>query len=142
MEYTNIRIANTDQIDGTKILFPELSYQVVGALFDVSNDLGYGHMERVYQRAVAKRLQEMSIPFKEQVYAPVTTRGYLAGRNYLDFLVDGKLILELKRGPKFIRTDTKQVYAYLRVTKITLGILATFTPSGVEFLRIINLPKK
>ncbi|HWR00082.1 MAG TPA: GxxExxY protein [Candidatus Methylomirabilis sp.] len=124
----------------TKIVYPELSYRVVGALFDVFNDIGYGHRERIYQRAVANRLRELNIPSKEQLPTNVVFHGLPTGNHYLDFLIDEKLVLELKQGHRIQRIAIDQVNGYLRSTKLALGIIATFMPHGVTFMRLLNLP--
>ena len=59
--------------------------------------------------------------------------------NYLDFLIENKIILELKQGNLFSRKDIEQVYNYLKASNLKLGILARFTKSGVKYKRIINI---
>lgn len=59
--------------------------------------------------------------------------------NYLDFLIENKIILEIKQGNLFNKHDIEQLYNYLKATRLKLGILARFTRSGVKFKRIINL---
>jgi len=53
------------------LIYPELCYQIIGVLFDVYNKLGYGYKEEIYQRAVARALENSGLKFREQVYAPV-----------------------------------------------------------------------
>ena len=121
------------------LLYPELSYQVVGAMFDVFNELGYGHREYVYQRALRKRLKELAIPFGEQIRFPLIFRGEQIGWQTVDFLIDGKIILELKRGLRISSRDIEQVNSYLLASKIKLGILARFSSKGLIYRRIINI---
>jgi len=122
------------------LIHPELSYRVVGALYDVFNDLGFGHLERVYQRAIAKRLQELRISYREQVLTSVPFHSTSIGKHYLDFLVEDKLVLELKQRQRLSRAGIDQILGYLHATHLQLGILATFTPGGVTYLRIVNTP--
>ena len=75
------------------LLFPELSFQLNGILFDISKHLGGGHREEYYERAVRIALQEARIPFREQVYVSLQYKGKNIGRYYLDFLIDDKIIL-------------------------------------------------
>jgi GxxExxY protein len=79
------------------IAHPELSYKIVGVAFTVSNELGYGHLEKVYQRAFAKELKLQGINFKEQAPYSVSYKGEVVGKNYLDFLIEETVIVELKR---------------------------------------------
>lgn len=122
------------------LLFPELSYEIVGAAYEVFNGIGYGHQEKFYQRALAKVFAEKKIPYKEQVYTPLKFKDEVIGRQYLDFLVDGKVIVELKKDARFSKAHIDQVISYLRTSDIQLAILINFAESGVVFKRIVNLP--
>ncbi|MBU2539719.1 GxxExxY protein [Patescibacteria group bacterium] len=121
------------------LLYPELSYQIIGILFDVSNKLGYGYQEKYYQKAVSTRLKETNLLFKEQVPIEISFDKNPIGRYFLDFLIENKIILEIKKMDKFLKNNTDQVYAYLKATGLELGILANFTKKGLQFKRIINL---
>ena len=122
-----------------KIIYPEFSYKIVGILFKVWNNVGYGHKESFYQKAVAEELRINKIPFKEQVAAKVKYLGKEIGLYYLDFLIENKIVLELKRREYFSKTDIDQLYGYLRAVNLKLGIIAHFTKSGVKFKRVLNI---
>jgi len=121
------------------LLYPELSYQIIGVLFDVYNELGYGYQEKYYQRAISARFKEINLAFKEQVPVKIKFQGNEIGKYFLDFIIADKIALEIKKGDKFLKTDIDQLYAYLKATGLKLGILATFTKRGLQFKRIINL---
>ncbi|MFA6446973.1 MAG: GxxExxY protein [Patescibacteria group bacterium] len=121
------------------IILPELSYKIVGTLFDVYNDIGFGHLERVYQAAVAGKLSDQKINFIEQVPVVISSEGKEIGKYYLDFLINDSIILELKQGKRFNKTNYDQVNAYLISKHLQLAILASFTPQGVIFKRLVNL---
>src|ERR1039458_8996861 len=91
------------------LIYPELSYQIVGILFSVFNELGYGYKEKYYQRAVSQELDRAGLPFEEQICFPVIFKGEVIGKQFFDFLIDGKVILELKQGNRFSRNDITQV---------------------------------
>ncbi|MFA6100077.1 MAG: GxxExxY protein [Patescibacteria group bacterium] len=121
------------------LVLPELSYQIVGMLFDVYNTLGYGHLERVYQKAIAEELKRKGLEFKEQVAFNVDYQGKKIGSYFLDFLIEDKVILEIKQGERFLRGNLNQVNAYLKASGLKLAILANFTPQGVLFKRLVNI---
>ena len=121
------------------LIFPELSYQIIGILFDVYNELGGGHHEKYYQGAVALGLKECDVFLKEQVYTPFNFKGKKVGNYYLDFLIENKIVLEIKKGEKFTKKNIEQVYGYLKITNLKLGIIANFTKTGVRFKRILNI---
>ncbi len=126
-------------MDEETVVYPELSYAIVGALFDVWNTVGYGHKESFYQKATAKNLKDKSISFREQVGVKVKYKNEEIGIYFLDFLIENKIILEIKRREYFSKNDIDQLYAYLKATKMKLGIIAHFTKSGVKFKRILNI---
>lgn len=121
------------------LLFPELSYKIVGALFDVYNKLGNGLREKVYQHALAVALRERHLAFREQVPFDLDFKGVKVGKHYLDFLVEDSVILELKQGDRFKRPNIDQVITYLRSSGKQLAILANFTNDGVVYKRFVNL---
>ena len=121
------------------LIEPELSYLIVGACFDVHNELGSGHLERVYQRALAKALQERTVPFREQVMVPVAFHGEQCAKHYLDFLIDQKVIVEIKRSKRFIRRDIFQLVGYLKALQLPLGLLVCFGDEDGLYRRVVNL---
>lgn len=124
-----------------KLVYPELSYKIVGILFDVYNNLGFGYQEKYYQKAVALEFKRAGLKFVEQVSLPIKFKDCKIGRYFLDFLVENKIIVEIKRHNKFYKKDIEQVYSYLKHFNLKLGILASFTKNGVYFKRVININK-
>ena len=121
------------------LIYPDLSYKIIGVLFNVFNHVGYGHSEKIYQRAVAKGLQEINLEFKEQLPVKVIYQNKTIGQYYFDFLIDDKVVLELKVRNYFSKKDIEQTYSYLKAQKIKLGILAHFTRTGVKHKSIVNV---
>ena len=122
-----------------KGIYKELSYLLVGILFDIYNELGYGYQEKHYERAIGKELARRKVPYKCQLCCRLKLRGEEIGKYYFDFLVDDKIVLEIKRGNYFSRKNISQVKGYLKAMNLQLGILANFTESGIEFMRILNV---
>lgn len=121
------------------LVHPELSYKIVGILFAVFNELGYGYQEKYYQRAIKNELTTLGINFKEQVSMPIEYRGSNIGRHIYDFLIENKVVIEIKKGDRFSQNDIKQTFAYLRSSGLLLGIIARFSSNGLRFKRIVNL---
>lgn len=122
----------------TELLEQELSYKIRGALFRVQGALGGGYQEKYYQRAVAEELKKLGLSFKEQLSMPLEYRGVVLGRYFLDFLIESRVVLEIKAAPRLYVRDVKQVLAYLKRSGIELGILANFGRSGLEIKRILK----
>lgn len=125
-------------MEGEKIIYKDLSYKIVGILFEVYNELGYGYQEKYYEKAVARCFNKENILYKRQAPYKIIFKNEEIGRYYLDFLVDEKIILELKKGNYFSRRNIDQVKGYLKVTNLKLAILANYTPNGVKILRVLN----
>lgn len=121
-----------------KVIYKELSYKLVGVLYEVFNKLGYGYKEKFYERAIEKCLIKMKIKYKKQVPYKVLFKNEEIGRYFFDFLIDEKIILELKKGNYFSKSNIEQVKGYLKAANLKLAILANYTPKGVKTLRVLN----
>ena len=121
-----------------KVIHKELSYKIVGILYEVYNELGYGYQESVYEKAVARCFAENNVIFRRQAPYQIIFHGNIIGRNYIDFVVNNQIVLELKRGDYFSRKNIEQIKKYLAVTGFQLAILAHFTSSGVKIFRAFN----
>ena len=122
----------------SEILYKDLSYQVIGALFDAFKSLGSSYHERYCQRAVEKFLIKRDLSYKKEYPVKIMIEGDFIGRHFLDFLIDDKIVLEIKKGNRVNLSDIKQVLMYLKTTNLKLGILAYFGSDGVFYKRIIN----
>lgn len=126
-------------MDDSKIIYKDLSYQVVGILFEVYNELGYGYHEKYYTKAIEKYLRDEKIKYAREVPYKISVKGEVIGRNYLDFLIDDKIVLEIKRGSHFSKRNLEQIKQYLKLSGKKLAILANYTPNGVKFHRVLNI---
>ena len=121
------------------LVLPELSYEITGVLFDVFKKLGYGHKEKFYQKAVAIGLEAIGFKFEEQVPSKVYYQNQKVGLYYFDFLVEDKIVIELKAKDSFLTKDIEQLYSYLKASNLQLGLLCHFTKSGAKVKRILNI---
>lgn len=126
-------------MENEKLIYGDLSYEILGALFAAWNDIGFGHKEHFYQKAVAANLKSRGIEFKEQLPVKIKYKDKHIGIYYFDFLIESKIILEIKVRNYFSKRDIEQLYSYLRAQKLKLGIIAHFTRTGIKFKRILNL---
>lgn len=122
-----------------KVVYPELSYKIVGILFDVWREIGYSHKEKYIQSAIESALQNNNIVFKRELKSDLKFKDDKIGTYFLDFLIDNKIVLEIKKRNYFSKNDIEQVYNYLKTTGLQLGIIAHFTKDGVKFKRILNI---
>ncbi|MGQ0828409.1 MAG: GxxExxY protein [Bacteroidota bacterium] len=120
------------------LIYPELSYKIIGCTYDVFNQLGGGHKESVYQNALKLALNEKQLSYKEQLYYPVSFNNTVVGRNYFDFLIDEKIVVELKASVRFTKTHYDQVLNYLNISNLKLALLITFGTEEVRCKRVVN----
>ena len=122
-----------------KLIYPELSYKIIGCLFEVYKKLGCNHREKYYQKAVSNEFKNQNIKFKEQVPIKLNYKTSKIGQNFLDFCIEDKIILEIKIGSYFSKNNLEQSLSYLKATNMKLGIIANFTRDGVKHYRVLNL---
>lgn len=120
------------------IVYPKLSYNIMGILFSVQNNLGNELQEKIYQRAVEKRLLEQKILFIREFHLPIQDEHRVIGKYYLDFVIDGKIAVELKAKPSLTDKDLRQLLAYLQIARLKLGILANFHTRQLTYKRVVN----
>ena len=123
---------------GPDVLYPELSYRIMEAVFEVHNQLGPGFGEEIYHHALIAELEVRGIPFETQKTIPVMYKGRSMGIYRLDLVIDGKIILELKAVASLNDLFKQQVNSYLKATSIRLGILINFGARRVEYVRVAN----
>ena len=119
------------------LLYKELTDKIIRAAYTVHNELGCGFLEKVYQEAMAIQLSEMGIPFEREKHLPITYHGKVLKCDYIaDFVVDNKVIIELKAVTEMSPIFEAQTINYLRATGIKVGLLINF---GIRQLQIKRL---
>ncbi len=124
-----------------EILFKELSFAIIGAAMEVHRTLGSGFLEAVYQKALAYEFRLRGIPFDEQVHLPVTYKDLLVGDYIADFVIDGKIILELKAIKAIDDAHKAQAINYLAATGFELATILNFGESSLKQERIVRYNK-
>ncbi len=120
-------------------LYKDLSYKIIGTIYNARNKYGSGQKELVYQNALAEELSEANIPYKREVPIPIksVTTGKILGSYKLDFVVDEKVIVETKAIKFTPYKMEQQLYSYLRSTEYLVGYLVNFGSTNLYFKRII-----
>ena len=119
----------------------ELTEKVIGCAIEVHRVLGPGLLESTYQQCLAHELKVSSIPFQLEALLPVDYKGVKLDCGYrLDFLVDGRLILELKAVDEVSGLHQAQLMTYMRLAKVPVGLLINFNVTrlvdGIRRVRI------
>ena len=122
----------------SEFLHKELSYKLRGLFFEIRNSYGPGQKENIYHNLLAEFLEENKVPFeKEKSIRIYTPNGKIAGTYRPDFVVDNKIIIEIKSSRFTTKIDEKQLYYYLRNSKYEIGFLVNFSTPQLYIKRII-----
>ena len=114
-----------------------LSEKVLGAVFEVSNTLGAGFLEKVYQRALLRELSLRGIRAATEASFAVIYKGQSVGEYFADLLVEDALVVELKCAERLANEHTAQCLNYLRASGRTVCLLVNFQKPKVEWKRIV-----
>jgi len=105
---------------------------------DVHNELGKGFSEAVYADALELELKTYEVPYKREVRFTINYKGKILPHQYIaDFVIENKLILELKAIEKLANTHIKQTLNYLAVSKLELGLLVNFGEDSLQYKRVV-----
>lgn len=121
------------------IVYADEVYEIIGMMYSIWDEIGFGHKENFYQKAVAEMFEKNKKKFKEQLRLKVKMNDTEIGEYILDFLYEDMIVIELKQGNMFSKRHINQIYSYLKATGLKLGLLINFTRDGVKFKRIVNL---
>ncbi len=124
--------------DNEKIIHKELSYKINGILFKVRKDIGLYANEKQYCDAIEKELKAQDVPYCREKVLEVSFEGEHSGRNKVDFLLDNKIILEVKAKQFITKEDYYQIRRYLAALKIKLGILVNMRRYAINPKRVLN----
>ena len=114
-----------------------VTQQIIGAAFEVHNILGYGFLERVYQRAMQVELELRGVKVELEPKIKVQFKGITVGDYAADLFVEDKIIVELKTDPTYQALHEAQLLNELRGTGVKLGFLINFGREKVEYKRMV-----
>lgn len=124
-----------------KLIYEDLSYKIIGIAYKIDNELSFGHKESIYSEVFSKLLDSEKISYQKELYFPIKVDDHVIAKRYLDFLVDGKIVVEIKVGNYRYKEVFNQILEYIRTNKLCLGLIIRFTKTGVEIKRVINIEK-
>lgn len=113
------------------LILKDEAYRIVGACFEVYNELGSGFLEAVYQECLEHEFRTRGVPFVSQPVIPITYKGVRIQKAYQgDFLCFDQIIVEIKAVSAFNDVFRAQILNYLRATGMPLGLLINFGATG------------
>ena len=117
------------------LLYKDLSYKIRGCFYDVYNDLGPAHKEQVYHESLKVAFEQNGIVFNSKKRIPVLFRGIKVGIYEPDFVIDEKIIIEIKSVLNMPKVFENQLYYYLRGTTYKVGYLVNFGNEHLDIRR-------
>jgi GxxExxY protein len=119
-----------------------LSHEILKAAFEVHNHLGPGFTEVIYKKAMVLELRANAHAVEVEKRILVSYRNEVVGEYFLDLVVDGKVILELKAVSEILPIHKQQALAYVRAAGLPLAIVVNFGGESVTQARIANTRRK
>jgi GxxExxY protein len=113
-----------------------LTEAVIGCAFRVSNKLGCGYLEKVYENAMCVALRKAGLRFQQQVAFDVLYEGEVVGKYFADLIVEGKVLVEVKHTRGLDDAHTAQCLNYLAATGLPLCLLINFAKPRIEIKRL------
>ena len=113
--------------------------QIIGAAIEVHRRLGPGLLESAYQACLARELSLRNVPFEREVSLPIEYEGIQVDCSYrLDFVVAGKVVIELKAVDALQKVHEAQLLTYLRLSGLRVGLLINFNVAVLkEGIRLV-----
>lgn len=115
-----------------------LSYRVIGSAMSVHRVLGCGFLESVYEKALAEELRARHVRYTRQAPMTVRYRGELVGRFRADFVVENRLVIELKAATAISPACQAQLINYLKAADLRVGLILNFGAPSLQVKRLAN----
>ena len=119
------------------LLQEKITEQIIGAAFEAHNELGYGFLEKVYQRAMQVELIKRGLKAEHEHEIKVYYRGAEVGIYSADLFVEDVVIVELKIAKTYNNQDEPQLLNELKATGIKVGLLVNFGRDEVQYKRMV-----
>lgn len=118
--------------------YSDLTGKIIGAAMKVHSALGNGFPEIIYQRSLAIELEKSGIQFHREIQQDVFYDDVKVGTRIADFLIEGKILVELKALSEINEAHCSQILNYLKAFKLEIGLLINFGSDSLQFKRFIN----
>jgi GxxExxY protein len=121
----------------SKLLHRDITERIIGGAFEVHGELGYGFLERVYERALQVELIRRGSTAEIEKRVQVRYKDVVVGDYDSDLIVEGRVLVELKVNPQYDRRDEAQLLNVLKATGLQVGLPVNFGRTKVEYKRLV-----
>ena len=120
-----------------QILYREESGEIIGAAFEVLNELGEGLAEKPYENALVVEFERREIPCEQQKRFEVFYKGILVGEYIPDLIVYEKILIDTKAIEEIGDREVGQMMNYLKIAGMRLGYLVNFSKPKLQWRRVV-----
>jgi len=122
-----------------ELKYKDITEKIIGASFEVHKFLGNGFQEVIYQRALAYEMQNAGLEFAREIEQDIYYKDLdePIGTRRADFVVEGKILVELKALTKLEDVHMAQALNYLKAYRLEIGLLINFGSKSLEFKRLV-----
>lgn len=122
-----------------ELKYQDITGKIIGCAFDVHNFLGNGYQEVIYQRALSYEFEQIGLNYQREISKNIFYKNLLEpiGKRRADFIVENKVLIELKALKELEDVHLNQVLNYLKTYKLEIGLLINFVSKSLEFKRLI-----
>ena len=126
----------------SKLKYADITEKIIGASFEVHKFLGNGFQEVIYQRALAYEMQQAKLEFAREIEQHIYYKNLPEpiGTRRADFVVENKILVELKAIIQLENVHLAQALNYLKVYKLEVGLLINFGSKSLTFKRLVQTP--
>ena len=138
MKYAPQINADDTQTDAeNQFLYGDITYKIRGAVFEVKKRLGLGHKENIYRNALVQEFSAKGLQFETEKRIDIFYDGKKIGNYQPDFIIENKIIVELKALPELGRPQIEQLWSYLKGSVYKLALLVNFGDKDLEIKRVV-----
>jgi len=126
-----------------ELKYKDITEKIIGAAFEVHKFLGNGFQEVIYQRALAYEMAQVGLEFTREIEQDIYYKNLEKpiGTRRADFVVEGKVLVELKALIQLKNVHLAQVLNYLKAYRLEVGLLINFGSKSMTFKRLVLTPK-
>ncbi len=122
----------------SQFLFKQETYAIIGVAMEVHKCLGHGFLESVYKEALEYEFQLRNINYEREKEFTINYKGItLSKKYYSDYLIEGKVVLEVKAVSDIVSAHVSQTLNYIRAGDVKIGLLINFGSESLEWKRLI-----
>ncbi|MCI0751510.1 MAG: GxxExxY protein [Flammeovirgaceae bacterium] len=118
--------------------YSSITEKIIGCSMKVHSALGNGFQEVIYQRSLAVELEKQNLAYAREVEMPIFYEGVDVGTRRVDFLIDEKILVEIKAVAQLENVHLAQALNYLEAFKLEIGLLINFGATKIQFRRLTN----